>query len=109
MSCLVLVDFDKTFFDLSKEWLSDSETNALTAAGEMPSDEQRLLWFDSLPQRSDYLIWGVQYEGKPIGACGLKYVTQNNAEYWGYIGEKALWGKGLGGGIFLPYRRLQKN
>ena len=108
MSCIVLVDYDKTFLDLSKEWLSDSETNALTATGEMPGDEQRQTWFDSLPQRSDYLIWGVQYEGKPIGACGLKHVTQNDAEYWGYIGEKTLWGKGLGGGYLSTIQKIAK-
>lgn len=97
MNSIELVEYDKAFFELSKDWLSDPETNSLTATGVIPDDEQRLSWFESLPQRNDYLIWGVQYEGKPIGACGLKHITAHDAEYWGYIGEKSLWGKGLGG------------
>lgn len=41
--------------------------------------------------------WGVEYMGIPIGACGLKISSEgDSAEYWGYIGEKNLYGKGLG-------------
>ena len=32
----------------------------------------------------------------PIGAAGLKNIGGGSAEYWGYIGEKSLWGQGLG-------------
>ena len=96
MNIIKLVEYDKTYFNLSKEWLSDDELNHLIHAGELPSDEDRLAWFKSLPERSDYLIWGVDYNGQPIGVCGLKRIVNNQAEYWGYIGEKAYWGKGLG-------------
>ena len=96
MDNLKLVEYDKTYFDLSKEWLSDSELNHLIHVGELPSDEDRLAWFESLPNRVDYLIWGVDYNGLPIGVCGLKHIVNTQAEYWGYIGEKAFWGKGVG-------------
>lgn len=96
MDNLKLVEYDKTYFDLSKEWLSDSELNHLIHAGELPSDDERLAWFESLPDRSDYLIWGVDYNEQPIGVSGLKRIVDKQAEYWGYIGEKAYWGKGLG-------------
>lgn len=96
MDNLKLVEYDKTYFDLSKEWLSDSELNHLIHAGDLPSDEDRLAWFESLPNRVDYLIWGVDYNGLPIGVSGLKRVVNKQAEYWGYIGEKAFWGKGVG-------------
>lgn len=96
MDILKLVEYDKTYFDLSKEWLSDGELKHLIHAGELPSDEDRLAWFGSLPDRSDYLIWGVDYNDQPIGVSGLKRIVNKQAEYWGYIGEKAYWGKGLG-------------
>lgn len=96
MGNLKLVEYDKTYFDLSKEWLSDKELNHLIHAGELPSDEDRLAWFESLQERTDYLIWGVDYNGQPIGVSGLKRIVNKQAEYWGYIGEKSFWGKGLG-------------
>ncbi len=96
MGNLKLVEYDNTYFDLSKEWLSDKELNHLIHAGELPSDEDRLAWFRSLQERSDYLIWGIDYNGQPIGVGGLKRIADQQAEYWGYIGEKSLWGKGLG-------------
>lgn len=96
MEDLVLVDYDRLYFHLSKEWLSDDELNHLIHAGELPSDDEREKWFLSLSERTDYMIWGVEYKSKPIGACGLKKIDERKAEYWGYIGEKSLWGHGLG-------------
>ena len=60
------------------------------------TEEQQRNWFESLSGRSDYLIWGVVCDGRPIGACGLKHVTATDAEYWGYIGDKSFWGHGYG-------------
>ena len=96
MDGLLLVKYDTDYFNQSKVWLSDGELSYLIHAGELPSDEDRMKWYDSLSSRSDYLIWGVEYLGKPIGVSGLKHICNGQAEYWGYIGEKALWGKGLG-------------
>ena len=96
MDCLQLVGYDRTFFDRSKIWLLDEKLNHLIHAGTIPSDEERLAWFNSLSSRKDYLIWGVAYNGEPIGVSGLKRIADGKAEYWGYIGEKAYWGKGLG-------------
>ena len=59
--------------------------------------EEQLRWFARLPERSDYLIWGLSCDGIPIGALGLKNIIGDKAEYWGYIGDRAYWGTGLGG------------
>ena len=91
-----LVPFDKRFFYKSRLWLEDEEVNCLTDTGELPAEPDRLKWFESLPSKKDYLIWGVACEEEPIGACGLKNIQGSMAEYWGYIGEKTYWGKGLG-------------
>ena len=91
-----LVPYDMSFFEKSRLWLEDDEVNRLTDTGILPNESTRLKWFDSLPSKRDYLIWGVAFEGQPIGACGLKHISDSKAEYWGYIGEKSLWGRGLG-------------
>lgn len=96
MDSVRLVTYDKIYFVLSKTWLLDSEVNYLIHAGDIPNDEERLQWFNSLMSRSDYLIWGVEYNGTPVGVCGLKKIDGKTAEYWGYIGEKSYWGKGIG-------------
>ena len=91
-----LVPYDRCYFEKSRLWLEDDEVNRLTDTGILPDESSRLKWFDSLSSKKDYLIWGVASEGQPIGACGLKHISDSKAEYWGYIGEKSLWGKGLG-------------
>lgn len=98
--------YDRCFFEKSRLWLEDDEVNRLTNTGILPDESTRLKWFDSLPSKKDYLIWGVSFEGHPIGACGLKHISDSKAEYWGYIGEKKLWGKGLG--TLMLYNILQK-
>ena len=92
-----LVDFDHNYFSKSKEWLSDPEVIKLADAHDV-TDEQRIVWFKSLSQRDDYYIKGVSVSGIPVGAVGIKHIDKDKAtgEYWGYIGEKQYWGKGIG-------------
>ena len=90
-----LVDYSRKFLDLSWKWLNDYEIKKLTNSPDF-SHEQQIKWFKSLKDKKDYLIWGIRYGGNPIGACGLKNITGNDCEYWGYIGEKYYWGSGLG-------------
>lgn len=108
MGVVKLVFFDRTYFVLSKKWLSDSEINALTAAGKMPSDEERENWYATLQSRSDYKIWGVEYDNIPIGVCGIRHILDGEGEWWMYIGEKDYWGKGIGGQILLEIQGIAK-
>ena len=108
MEKVELVPFDKRFFDKSRLWLEDEEVNRLTDTGELPTESDRLKWFESLPSRMDYLIWGVACEEEPIGACGLKNIQDFKAEYWGYIGEKTYWGKGLGSSMLKGVEQKAK-
>lgn len=88
-------DFDESFLDLSYWWLKDEEINYLTNAGKQTKEDQ-LKWYESIKGRRDYLIWGVLCENNPIGVCGIKNIKEKTGEYFGYIGEKQLWGRGLG-------------
>lgn len=92
----MLVPFTREFLDCSWNWLRDEETRYLTMTPEFTREDQGR-FFDSLGERPDYRIWGVILQGAgPIGAAGLKNIGDENAEYWGYIGEKAWWGRGFG-------------
>jgi len=94
-SRISFVPFSRTFLECSYVWLSDPEIQYLIQSPPVTKDAQDK-YFKALPQRGDYAIWGIQIDDQPIGVCGLKNITQTNAEYWGYIGEKAFWGCGLG-------------
>jgi RimJ/RimL family protein N-acetyltransferase len=92
-----LVDFDLNFSNKSWDWLNDPEIKALTLTPDFTKEEQRN-FFNSIPQRKNYWIKGIMENGIPIGAMGLKNINtkEKNAEYWGYIGDKKFWGKGIG-------------
>jgi len=92
---LAFSPYDERFLEKSWAWLNDPEIKALTLTPDFTREGQKC-WFRSLPERSDYRIWGISCDGIPVGAIGLKHITANDAEYWGYIGERRLWGLGLG-------------
>ena len=91
----LLVDYSLLFLNKSWEWLNDPEIQLLTLTPPFTKQDQ-VNFYDSLPNKKDYWIKGNMENGHPIGAMGLKHITSNEAEYWGYIGERDYWGKGIG-------------
>jgi len=94
-SQLVFSSFTESFLEKSWLWLNDPETKAMTQTPDFTREDQKR-WFGGLRQRSDYKIWGISRNGDPIGALGLKHITAQDAEYWGYIGERTMLGRGVG-------------
>ncbi|XVJ67668.1 MAG: GNAT family N-acetyltransferase [Lacibacter sp.] len=92
---VTLSAFDNVFLKASWNWLQDEELRKLVDAPVITKEQQQS-WFETLPQRRDYYIWGVLYDGKPVGVTGIKNIKNNTGEYWGYIGDKNYWGKGIG-------------
>ena len=95
----ILPDLMAASSRLSEQGLSftNGETSIiLDALKEGMSAEEQQTWFKSLAARNDYRIWGIHCGSRKIGACGLKNISGKSAEYWGYIGEKEYWGRGLG-------------
>ena len=88
-------DYSKTFLEKSWEWLNDKEIKELTMTPDFTKEQQKQ-FYDSLPQKTNYFIKGITCDNIPIGVCGLKNITENDCEYWCYIGEKEFWGKGIG-------------
>ncbi len=92
---LKFVDYNIIFLNQSWIWLNDKEIKELTDTPDFTKEQQEQ-FYHSLNEKKDYFIKGIEYNKIPIGACGLKKITSADAEYWGYIGEKEYWGKGLG-------------
>jgi ribosomal-protein-alanine N-acetyltransferase len=89
------VPYTRAYLDASTRWFADEELRRLTLAPAFDPDSQEA-WFRSLAQRTDYLVWGVEVDGRPAGAFGLKGITSADAEYFGYLGLPELRGRGLG-------------
>lgn len=87
--------FNKDISELSYRWLNDAEIAVLTDAPKVTREIQQQ-FFASLPTRHDYHIWAIFFDSKPIGCLGIKNVQDGSGEYWGYIGEKEYWGRGVG-------------
>src|SRR4051794_4044142 len=59
--------------------------------------EDQIAFFDGLPARDDYKIWGIATEeGAPIGAAGIKHIDDSSGEVFLYIGEPEWRGRGAG-------------
>jgi RimJ/RimL family protein N-acetyltransferase len=95
---LEFVAYDRRFLLASRRWLRDPELAALTLTPPFTDAEQEQ-WFAALPSRSDYAVWGIELDGEPVGVFGLKHITAEDAEYFGYLGDKRLWGGGHGRGM----------
>lgn len=91
-----LIEFTEGILEKSWIWLNDSEIKHLTNTPDFTKESQRE-WFDNLPKNHCYWVKGIEYEGRVIGVVGLKFIDkeQKKAEYFGYIGEKEFWGRGL--------------
>ncbi|HWL35792.1 MAG TPA: GNAT family N-acetyltransferase [Frankiaceae bacterium] len=90
------VPFDETYLDASYAWLQDPEMARLTMSAAMTREQQKA-WYDTLAGRTDYAIWGIEYDGAPVGVMGLKHLDSDDggAEYFMYLGDTSVWGKGI--------------
>jgi RimJ/RimL family protein N-acetyltransferase len=95
-----LVQYDRRYLLASRRWLRDPEIASLTMTPPFTDHEQES-WFLSLQSKADYAVWGVELDGAPVGVAGLKNITLERAEYFGYLGEKWAWGAGHGTQMLL--------
>lgn len=96
---LNIVEFNQEFLDLSWNWLNDPIIKELTMTPDFTKEEQ-LKFFKGLPRKNNFKIWGLVFRNIKIGVIGLKNITNDDSEYFGYIGDKRFWNKGLSEQIF---------
>lgn len=89
-------EFDDEFLRLSWEWINDKEIKYLINSPDITKKEQ-LTWFNNLKIRNDYYIRGVKVNDVRVGVVGIKNIIEHDqGEYFGYIGDKRYWRKGIG-------------
>lgn len=106
---VTFVDYSKRFLEKSWFWLNDVEIKFLTNTPDFDRELQ-YKWFNSLANNPNYRVQGVCYEGREIGVLGLKNIDsiQKKGEYFGYIGERDYWSKGIGGRMLIHAQSLAK-
>jgi RimJ/RimL family protein N-acetyltransferase len=102
--------FDEEVLKLSFDWLNDANVKFLTKTPDLSREGQQN-WFNSLSNRTDYLVKSVKANNLAIGVVGLKKIDYNTreAEYFGYIGNKAYWGKGIGNWMLAEAIKLAED
>ncbi|MEC5394202.1 GNAT family N-acetyltransferase [Bergeyella sp. RCAD1439] len=97
MKEISFIVYNREVLEKSWEWLNDPEVKYLTMTPDFTKEEQ-LSWFNQLNNNSHYFVKGVLFQKQIIGVVGLKKINldEKTAEYFGYIGEKKYWGKGIG-------------
>lgn len=91
-----LTTFSYLYLTKSLLWLNDEEMRRGMDIQYTVTSEMQKKWFETLPSRTDYMIWGLEYDGIPIGAGGFRNIKpKQQGELTCYIGEKAYRGKGL--------------
>ncbi|WP_367399294.1 GNAT family N-acetyltransferase [Chryseobacterium sp. S0630] len=106
---LTLVEYTPEILSKSWDWLNEPEIKHLTSTPDFSKDDQQK-WFSSLNQNPTYWVKGIRYNNNIIGVAGLKNINidEGSAEYFGYIGEKEYWGKGLSAEIFKHIFKFAK-
>ncbi|MDR6405345.1 MULTISPECIES: GNAT family N-acetyltransferase [Chryseobacterium] len=107
---LQLVNYTKDILEKSWNWLNDPEIKHLTSTPNFSKEDQQN-WFLGLEKNDSYWVQGIQYDNKIIGVAGLKKIdpSKKTAEYFGYIGEKEYWGKGLSKDLFKLIFKIAKD
>ncbi len=87
-----LSEYNRIFLEKSYFWLNDPILQKNMNINKTITIEDQELWYESLPDRTDYKIWGILFDDKPIGACGFRNIKDNSGEITIYIGDKEYWG-----------------
>ena len=105
-----LEKYDEVYLKNSWRWLNDPQIKSLTDTSDFTQEQQKK-WFESIDETPTYKIWGVSFNGIPIGVFGIKNINdlERKGEYWGYIGEKQYWGQGLGKIILNELLKIASN
>lgn len=107
---IVLETCDTKYLQKSWEWLHIAEIKYLTNTSDFTLEDQKI-WYEQCQLSETYKIWGVSFDQIPIGLFGIKNIdpVKRQGEYWGYIGEKQFWGKGIGSSVLKMLIDIAKN
>jgi RimJ/RimL family protein N-acetyltransferase len=100
-------------------WFEDLEVTRFILLRFPPSLNAENEWLDRMAKSQDDIFWVIEHEGRPIGATAIHFIDWKNGsgKTGTTIGDKSLWGKGLGREVMqlrcrfaftqLPLRKLK--
>jgi RimJ/RimL family protein N-acetyltransferase len=100
-------------------WFEDMEVTRFLLLRNPPSADMEKEWLDRMARSPDDVLWAVEGKGKLVGITALHMIDWKNgfATTGTLIGDKAVWGKGLGRELMqlraryafmqLPLRKLK--
>ncbi len=100
-------------------WFADMEVTRFMLLRFPPSIEMEKEWLARMSTSPDDIFWVIEHEGTAVGATAIHQIDWKNGSgtTGTTIGEKALWGKGIGGEVMqlrcrfafmhLPLRKLK--
>lgn len=82
-------------------WLNDMEVRRWLAMSEAspPTLQSEQEWYQQMQEDPDGIVWCIELkEARPIGNVGLHRIdkTHQRAELGIFIGDRSVWGRGLG-------------
>lgn len=97
---LTLVTFNREFIESTFNILCDKELREFFLLNrEISRIENRRYWEEYLKNKDcNNEVLAILYNNIHIGNCGLKNITNKDAEFWIYI-DREFWGMGIGGKI----------
>jgi ribosomal-protein-alanine N-acetyltransferase len=100
-------------------WFEDLEVTRFMLLRFPPSIEMEKEWLERMAKSPDDVFWAVEHDGRVVGATAIHQIDWKNGSgtTGTTIGDKALWGKGLGREVMqlrcrfaftqLPLRKLK--
>ncbi len=92
-----LVNFNESHLGNTFLWMQDTSLKDSFLLKKEITKESHLLWYEDIQKDQTQKIFSINYMGIHCGNCGLKNINYNNknTEYWMYLGDKELRGKGI--------------
>ena len=100
-------------------WFEDMEVTTFLLLRHPPSMEMEKEWLDKMARSPDDVVWVIEYQGRAVGTTAIHLIDWKNgsATTGTVIGDKSVWGKGLGRELMrlraryaftqLPLRKLK--
>jgi ribosomal-protein-alanine N-acetyltransferase len=100
-------------------WFEDLEVTRFMLLRFPPSIEMEKDWLDRMAKSQDDVFWVIEHESRAVGATAIHQIDWKNGSgtTGTTIGDKSLWGKGLGREVMqlrcrfaftqLPFRKLK--
>jgi RimJ/RimL family protein N-acetyltransferase len=100
-------------------WFEDMEVTRFLLLRNPPGIEAEKEWLDRMAKDPDQVVWVIEHKGKMVGTTAIHAIDWKNGSgtTGTVIGDKAVWGKGLGSELMrlraryafiqLPLRKLK--